>query len=375
MEESDGTQKKKIAFLINSLEFGGAQRVFVDDANEFVRAGFDVTFFVLYDGKTEQALVSELNSTVKQVFLNAKSPYDVRAITLCLKELRLSNTCVLISTLNDANRVGQFVALFSGLEIKLIEREANTLKSKTFLQKTLDALFFWVPYRIIALSTEIQRSLMHLLPFSHRKIILLPNAIKVPDESHANARTIQSDANQSPLILSVGRLTEQKNYELLIQAVASLQKKGFNFLVEIVGEGILRADLEKRIREAGLEKIVSLPGHLPHEQVLERYEKADIFVSTSRWEGSPNVVLEALSYGLPVVATRVGGVSDIIKDGVQGLLVSSGNKEELESALERLLKDGELREKLGTAARERVQKDFSKEARFARLRAIVEAAK
>jgi glycosyltransferase involved in cell wall biosynthesis len=370
MEESDGTQKKKIAFLINSLEFGGAQRVFVDDANEFVRAGFDVTFFVLYDGKTEASLAAELDTAIKQICLNAKSPYDARAIISCLKQLRQSNTRVLISTLNDSNRVGQLVALFSGLKIKLTEREANTLKSKTPLQKTLDAVFFWVPYRIIALSTEIQRSLMHLLPFSHRKIILLPNAIKVPDESHANARTIQS-----PLILSVGRLTEQKNYELLIQAVASLQKKGFNFLLEIVGEGILRAELEKQIQEEKLEKLISLPGHLPHEQVLGLYEKADIFVSTSRWEGSPNVVLEALSYGLPVVATRVGGVSDIIKDGVQGLLVSSGDKEELESALERLLKDGELREKLGTAARKRVQKNFSKEARFARLRAIVEAAK
>ncbi len=363
--------KKSIAFLINSLEFGGAQRVFIDDANAFLREGYKVTFFVLYEGKTEDALASELDAGVELVHLAARSAFDGKALRRCAYYVKQNSIGTLITTLNDGNRSGQWVALMVP-HLRLIEREANTLSTKTFLQKMLDVVFFWVPYKVIAVSSEIQKSLIRLRPFSRKKILLLPNAVTLPPlrDTFAERAGVAAPVR----ILSVGRLTEQKNYALLIEALGTLHQEGLDFLLTIVGEGVLRESLEERIQRAGLKERVSLLGHLSHAAVLEQYAQADIFVSTSRWEGSPNVVLEALSYGLPVVATAVGGVPDVVTDGVEGVLVPSEDTAALAKALKSLIKDPALRKKLGTAARRHVERDFSREARFARLRGIVEAA-
>ncbi len=368
METQDTRRKPSIAFLINSLEFGGAQRVFIDDANEFIRAGYDVTFFELYSGKTEQALVSDLNPEVSLFNLDARSPYDIHAVQRCLAECTRRNVHTLISTLNDSNRAGQWLVLLSGFHIRLIEREANTLKSKTVVQKTLDALLFWIPYKVIALSTEIQNSLARLLPFAKHKIVFLPNATKI------QTTKVRSYESAVPRILSVGRLQEQKNYSLLIETLAMLHAEGIPFTATIVGDGVLHAELHAQAREEGVSKELSFMGHLPYKQLQSEYEKADIFVSTSRWEGSPNVILEALSYALPVVATKVGGVSDVMTDGVDGLLIQSGDVKACAAALRTLLTDAQAREKYGMAAQARIRKDFSPEARFTRLRSLVDRA-
>ena len=366
MEMHHTRNRPSIAFLINSLEFGGAQRVFIDDANEFIRAGYDVVFFELYSGKTEQALVSELSPKIRLQNLGARSPYDMRALRRCMEECKRTNVHTLISTLNDSNRVGQWLVLLSGFRIRQIAREANTLKSKTVLQKILDVCFCWVPYRVIALSTEIQNSLIQLLPFSKKKVVFLPNATDVHLEH------VRSYESLVPRILSVGRLQEQKNYDLLVRVLTILHQEGIAFTATVIGDGVLRTELENQVREAHLEDILSFVGYLPFEGVCTEYEKADIFVSTSRWEGSPNVVLEALSYGLPVVATQVGGVSDVMMGGREGLLVPSDDTIALTTALRTLLTDAQARKKYGMSAQARIRKDFSKEARFTRLRAIVE---
>lgn len=355
-----------IAFLLNSLEFGGAQRVFVDDANDFVRAGFAVSFFVLYGKEGDYTLARELDVRVEKVFLDANGPADAAAIQKCLTVIDKKNIAVLLSTLNDGNSFARRVVRSAGARLRWIAREANALSSKTFLQKAADAVSFRIPYKIIALSSEIKSSLSTLLPFAREKIVLLPNAIQLPTFVRTQSK------NTVPLILSVGRLDRQKNPELLIVALGELARSGQVFTAILVGDGPLREVLAHQIRQEKLEGIVTLARHLPHGQVLELYKKADIFVSTSRWEGSPNVILEALSYGLPVVATSVGGTPDVITNEKQGLLIPSQSKAALVRTLAQVIGDATLREAFGQAGRERVKADFSREARFQRLRAIVD---
>lgn len=359
------TQNKTISFIINSLEFGGAQRVFIDDANDFVRNGFDVVFFVLYGEEGEFLFEKELDPAVHTIFLHARGVFDFSAIKKCASKLRKQQVRTIISTLNDGNIFARWVAIVVGRKIRLIQREANALTSKTALQKMLDVFLFWVPYRILALSTETRDSIARLLPFSRNKILLLPNAVSVPTFVSLRER------NPIPCIISVGRLTSQKNYELLITALARLAQAGLFFTATIVGEGYLRSSLEMLAREKGLEGKVVFPGNLSHEDVLRLYAASNLFVSSSLWEGSPNVILEAMSYGLPVVATNVGGTRDVITDGKDGLLVPSGQVEPLSEAIGKVLSDEKLSKELGVAARNRVVTAFSRETRFERLRAIV----
>lgn len=354
-----------IAFLLNSLEFGGAQRVFIDDANDFVRDGFAVSFFILYGKAGEYPLERDLDPRVEKIFLEAKGSTDSSALNHCLDAVTTKKIRVLFSTLNDGNSFARRVR--RATSVRWISREANALSSKTIPQKIADALSFHLPYRIIALSTEAQKSLCRLLPFARKKIILLPNTVVLPQLEE------KIPGASGPLILSVGRLDRQKNPYLFIHALAALARSGHKFTAVMVGDGPLREALQQEISALGLNEKVTLTGHLPHDQVLQLYRKAYVFVSTSRWEGSPNVLLEAMSYGVPVIATKVGGAPDIIKNKEEGILIPSDDQNALLTALTCLLGDDTLRAKIGAGGRTRVRSSFSGKERFERLRAIVTA--
>jgi glycosyltransferase involved in cell wall biosynthesis len=127
----------------------------------------------------------------------------------------------------------------------------------------------------------------------------------------------------------------------------------------IVGEGPDRPALEAEIERLGIGDRVRLLGE--RRDVPELLGAADVFVLSSRSEGLPVSVLEAMVAGLPVVASRVGGVGELVEDEETGLLVAPGNPDELSTALERVLGDRELRRRLGAAGRERVERHFDLE--------------
>ncbi len=357
------TGKRAIGFVINSFEYGGAQRVFIDDANQLAAAGYAPTIFVLYGHEGEYPLANEVQVPV--VYLRARGPYDLGAVHRCSAEVRERGMQALMSTLNDGNIFARWVALRTGT--RLFQREANTLGSKTIAQKSLDFVFGWVPYRYLAVSGEVRDSLARLVFYARRRIVLLPNAVAVPAEGAVAS-------NPVPEIVAVGRLSDQKDYESLVRALGIVKREGAAFHATFIGEGYLREQIEAALREEHLEADVTLTGHVPHARVREAYAHADLFVSSSRWEGSPNVLLEAMSYGLACVSTAVGGAVDIIRDGEDGLLVPPGRPDALAEALAKLLANAELRARLGHAARARIEETFSRETRFKRLQALLGAA-
>ena len=160
-------------------------------------------------------------------------------------------------------------------------------------------------------------------------------------------------------IVFVGRLAKQKDPLLLLRAFNDLPSELRNKAqVSIVGEGSKRKELEKFIKENRLEEKVRLLGGLPREKVFEILKKSDIFVLTSNWEGFPRSILEAMSYGLPVIASDVGGVKEAIDESC-GILVKRRDKEGIKNALEKLLKNPPLIEKMGKRAKEKAKKEFS----------------
>jgi glycosyltransferase involved in cell wall biosynthesis len=167
-----------------------------------------------------------------------------------------------------------------------------------------------------------------------------------------------------PIILCAGRLVPKKGHSHLLKAASILLHRDRSFEVHIFGDGPLEPSLREMIAALHLEGCAHLHGSVPEDQLLSAYHDADIFVLPSIQapdgdnEGIPNVLLEALALQVPVVASRTGGVPEVIHDGVTGLLVEPGNPSDLADALDRLLYDDHLRLALAAAGRIRIEQDF-----------------
>ena len=160
----------------------------------------------------------------------------------------------------------------------------------------------------------------------------------------------------APLALAVGRLIEQKDHATLLRAFARVRERHPEARLAILGGGPLEAETRQLAVSLGLDGAVALPGRT---EIRDWLERADVFVHTSRWEGFGIVLLEAMLAGLPIVATAVSAVPEVVADGKTGALVPPGDVDAVARELDALLADPELRRRLGEAGRERARREFS----------------
>lgn len=174
----------------------------------------------------------------------------------------------------------------------------------------------------------------------------------------------QASQRTPPLILAVGRLVETKGFHTLIEACTRLRATGATAECLIVGEGPERERLTRMVAELQLADWVTLFGKLPPAEVSARYSQASLLVMPScvrnnDRDGIPNVLLEAMVMGIPVVSTRVSGIPELVRDNETGLLVNADDPEALANAIARLLTDHPLAERLARAGRELVLQEFN----------------
>ncbi len=178
------------------------------------------------------------------------------------------------------------------------------------------------------------------------RVVVVPNpAPPVPPLPSREALRIELDVD-GPLLAFAGRLTAQKAIPVALDALRSVPRA----TLLLLGDGPERASLERRTAEHGLEARVRFLGAGSREDVLRLFRAADAVVLTSLWENLPHTVLEALAVGTPVVATAVGGVPEVVRDGENGLLVPAGSSEAMARAINRIVDDRALRERLQAAA-------------------------
>jgi len=165
------------------------------------------------------------------------------------------------------------------------------------------------------------------------------------------------DRNWEPAkLLFVGRVVYQKGLDLLLKALAGLGES--NWQLDIVGDGPRVERLRNQAAHLGIEKKVSFPGWQSREALPKTYQQANLFVYPSRHEGMPNAVLEAMASGLPVLATRIAGNEELVSEEC-GVLVPAEDTDSLGAALSSLLPDAGLRQRMGGAARKRVEAKYS----------------
>lgn len=206
------------------------------------------------------------------------------------------------------------------------------------------------------------------------RLSLIDNAIALDDYQfdvtrRDAKRTLGFDPDR-PLVVAVGRLSDEKGFDLLIDAVADLIDAGRNVQLAIAGDGGFRQPLQQRIEASGHSERIKLLGFVGDPRYV--YRAGDLYVLSSYREGLPNVVLEAMAMQLPVVSTRIAGMPDLVVDGENGLLVPTGDAFAIRSAIETVLDDSQRSARLATAGRRTVEDRFSFAARMNRIAGVYE---
>jgi glycosyltransferase involved in cell wall biosynthesis len=283
------------------------------------------------------------------------------AICLARNLRKLGITHLHVHFVSTPVGIAELVKYLTGITFSISAHAKDIyLSSPTALRRKLRAAKFTVT------CTEYNRDYLASLAEPDTPIFRMYHGIDGNRFQPSLADTIPN-TESSPLILSIGRLRPKKGFPVLIQACKQLAEQGVPFRCEIVGYGPDQELLQALIDRSGLDKIVTLVGKLTQDQVIERYRAATLFVlpciiaDDGDRDGIPNVLLEAMAMGLPVVSTSVSGVPEIIEDDNTGLLIPPGDAAALSKTLHRLLTDSFLCGRLGTAGRTLVLRSFSNE--------------
>ncbi|HEY4474199.1 MAG TPA: glycosyltransferase [Candidatus Paceibacterota bacterium] len=346
-------KRNAIILAINDLDFGGGQRTVVAEANELHTRGIPVHIVTTLAG-ARMPLRALLRIPESQIHhAPFKSLADFSAYSTLFQLIRSINPYAIVSNLFFTNTVVRIAAFFSSVRITV--REGNVPTEKGIFAKIVDLILSLRTHSIITNSARVKNS----LPFVFAKKVLLYNGIGDAFFARPPVReSMRQELGVAPdevLVLSVGSLTEKKGQRYAIEALDQVdewEEKSPNTHLVFVGDGPRRMSLEDYSRALSLKERMHFLGN--RTDIPELLAATDVFILPSLWEGMPNAVLEAMAAGVPVVATDVGGVSEIIKNGENGFLVPTDDASLLSwrmgEILAKVVNDAPLRERIGKNA-------------------------
>lgn len=342
-----------IAILLPDLGGGGAERLHVTLAAEWIRRGYAVDFVLL---RAEGEFMDNLPDGAR-VF-----GFGVGRIRAAIgplrKYLRRERPAVLLAAMWPLTIIAIIAAGLSLLTMRVIVSDHNTL-SKAYagrgaIHRQFLRLSMWLAYPFadsrIAVSKGVAADLSRLSCLEENRFTVIYNPAAKSNNSVRHGERPQELAADAKIVLSVGALKYQKNHELLIEAFSKMPAY-LDAQLCILGEGELRQKLENLVSEKRLEGRVLLPGF--RQDLSAYYQSADLFVLSSRYEGFGNVIVEAMEHGIPVVSTNCpSGPSEILADGRYGRLVPIGDADALVKAMLTALQESPDRESLKARARD-----------------------
>jgi len=342
----------KIVHVINSLNYGGAENQVVQLLNGLNSYSFEkylVTFKNL-----ETANTRALSPEIKRYIVKRRRWGDVGCIFRLYHLFKALKVDVVHAHMFQANLFVAIAARLAGVSVAFTtEHGRNSWKKPIhhYMER-------WIISPLVSMRVAVSRNICEVRLESgdvpEDKITVIPNCVEISEKIN------RYETGKRLRIGTVGRLVPAKDYHTLIIAFNKLLEDGLNIDLIFVGDGPERSRLESLVQDLNISNHVKFAGF--QEDVRSFLNEFDLFVLSSITEGIPVAMLEAMAMGVPVVATRVGGIPEVIQDNVNGLLVECRNPEMLAGAIKQLIDDNSLREKIGGAGHEKVKCSFSREA-------------
>lgn len=333
----------KIMQVIPYFCFGGAEIMCENLTYALQALGHEVFVVSLYDEHTPIARRME-KAGVQILYLDKELGLDLSMVPK-LKAVMQKEKPDVVHTHLDVIKYAVLAAKLAGVKKcvhtvhSLADREAEGQ-----IQKMINGTYFRHGLSVpVALTPEVQASVEAFYGLRPQRVPVIYNGI---DLSRCIPKTTY-DTGETVTILHVGRFDVPKNHAGLLEAFRILQQRHPECRLRLVGDGDLRESMEALAREKGISDAVEFCGM--QSNVYPYLQEADIFTLPSVYEGNPMTIIEAMGTGLPIVASRVGGIPDMVRDGETGLLVEP-EPEAICDALTRLVEDSTLRRRLGQAA-------------------------
>jgi glycosyltransferase involved in cell wall biosynthesis len=369
-----------VVALVDRLVHGGAERLAADIATRLDPERFASTLCVsrwsdpahaAAPGAPERLRAAAEAAGVRFLGLARRGRWDLAAWRPLVRLLRSGEVQVLHGHMFGSNVWAVVLGRLTGIPVVIAHEHSwaftgdrpRRLVDRHVIGRGSDVL--------IACSQEDRRRMIEVERIAADRVLFLPNGIVGrPPTPGRDVRRELGIAADAPVVGSVGALRPEKRFDVLLRAAAQLVPGWSGLRVVIAGAGAERSALEALARDVGLGQRAILLG--PRDDVPDVLAAIDVAVTCSDFEGSPLSVLEYMEAGLPVVATRVGGLPDLIDDGVHGRLVPRRDPATLAQALDALLGDPARRRAMGEAGRQRRREQFEFDVMVERLEDLYE---
>lgn len=372
---------KKILFVITKSNWGGAQRYIYDLATNLPKENWEARVVLGGDGLLKEKLETSNIATIQIPHLqrNVNTIKELISFFSLIKIFNKEKPDIIHLNSSKAGGLGAAAALLHKLWTKNYKLKTIFTvhgwafnEARTFREKSVIYIAQWFTSflcdKIIIISRHDYRQALSMPLLLRRKFSLIP--LGIPENqmeclAKISARKNLTLSKDSKIIIgTIAEFTINKGLDFLLDAVNILKSGSFNFKLVIIGDGEHKEKIEQRIQnEVSKEQIETL-GFIPQ---ASKYIKAfDIFVLASTKEGLPYTILEAMNAGVPVVASSVGGITDLIEHEKSGLLTTPKSSVSLAEHLNKLIENGKLRKQFARAAKIRALEKFSFESMFSR---------
>jgi glycosyltransferase involved in cell wall biosynthesis len=350
----------RVAFLIDTLQLAGAEKQLVTVATGLNRQRCSPLVICLTaKGPYERALG---DAGVPVVLIGKRHKLGILAYLRLRALLRRERPDILHTWMFTCNLYGRLAA--RGLPVVTLASEVAADVTKSGIRLGIDRLLARSTRAFYVNSNVVARFYHEQCGIPLEKMVVIPNGVRVV-EMEPVSRAALGVSEDALLVCCAGRLSPEKGFDRVIEALGAPALRGRNVELVIAGDGPSRGVLESLAETRGLAHRVHLLGHRSDLPAVLR--AADVFVLSSLHEGMSNVLMEAMALGRPCVTTPVGGVDELLIHGESGLVVEASASEPIAAALARLLDDPGLARRLGAAARERMARLFSIEANVRRF--------